>query len=252
MKKSKISIAFIVITVIICLCCDGLLIVHYNYKEQKLYSMETPMDIANEYMQPKYERHWRRLKGVFHAGKDSRKGNYMVGRKVENIGRTYFSKVLGINSTLVYCETEIEDTWIEISSGYHSIFESIGVYVKVYNEDKGYWEDRDFMLEYDNGEYIVTEYNYMEEEEFPNKAGLEEVTGMTIEEIVEIAEKQQEECENMLYEMKEAELKRNQIVFLLGLLLVNGIGIWLIIWKGIKGKKVKQEERVSCTETGER
>lgn len=87
----------------------------------------------------------------------------------------------------------------------------------------------------------MTEYNYIEEEEFPNKAGMEEITGMTIEEILEIAEKQQAACENMLYEMKEAELKGNKIVFLLGLILVNGTGIWMIIWKGLKRKYYKEQ-----------
>ena len=240
MKKGKINIVFIVITVIICLCGDYLSIVRYNSKRQKIYTLETPMDIANEYMQSKYGRHWKRLNGVFSARKDNRIGRYVVARRVRNVGRIYFSKQLDMDSTSVHCETKIEGTWIEISSWHPSLYKKVGVYVQVYNEDKGYWEGRDFIMEYEDGEHL------------PNKAGLEEITGMTIEEIVEIAEKQQEACENMLYEMKEAELKRNQIVFLLGLILVNGTGIWLIIWKGIKGKKVKQEERVSCTETGER
>ena len=250
MKKGRINIVLVVAVVIICLCSDALFMVNYHYREQKLQGMKTPMDIANEYMQFKYGGHWIRLDSVFYAGENDREGTYEVGRRIENIGGTYFSKRLDIDSTSVYCETLIEGTKVEISSWYNSMFKKVGVYVQVYNEDKGYWEGRDFIMEYEDGEYIP--YERIGVEHFPNKAGLEEITGMTIEEIVGIAEKQQEECENMLYEMKEAELKRNQIVFLLGLLLVNGIGIWLIIWKGIKGKKVKQEERVSCTETGER
>ena len=239
MKKNRIRIVLIVVIILICLCCDSLLIVHYNYKNQKLCNMETPMDIANKYMWPKYEEYWRRLKGVFYAGEDSRKGRYVVGRAMQ-IGNVYFSKPLNVNSKTtregtIHCETKIEGTQIKISSGYNSLFKSVGVYVQVYNEDKGYWEGRDFIMEYEDGEYIP--YERIGVEHFPNKAGLEEITGMTIEEIVGIAEKQQEECENMLYEMKEAELKRNQIVFLLGLILVNGTGIWLIIWKGLKRQK---------------
>lgn len=107
---------------------------------------------------------------------------------------------------------------------------------EIYNGDKGYWENRSFFMEYDDGEYIVTEYKYIEEEEFPNKSGLEEVTGMTIEEIVEIAEKQQAACEDMLWEMKESELRRNKVRLFLGLLMVNGTGIWLIIRRGLKKK----------------
>lgn len=245
MKKGKINIVFIVITVIICLCCDSLSIVRYNSERQKLYILETPMDIANEYMQSKYGRHWKRLNGVFSARKDNRIGRYVVARRVRNVGRIYFSKQLDMDSTSVHCETEIEGTWIEISSWHPSLYKKVGVYVRVYNEDKGYWEGRDFIMEYEDGEYIP--YERIGVEHFPNKSGLEEITGMTIEEILEIAEKQQEECENMLYEMKEAELKRNQIVFLLGLILVNGTGIWLIIWKGLK--RQKKDGHITETET---
>lgn len=203
------------------------------------------MDIANEYMQSKYGRHWKCLDGVFSARKDDRIGRYVVARRVRNVGRIYFSKQLDMDSTSVHCETEIEGTWIEISSWHPSLYKKVGVYVQVYNEDKGYWEGRDFIMEYEDGEYIP--YERIGVEHFPNKAGLEEITGMTIEEIVEIAKNQQEECENMLYEMKEAELKRNQIVFLLGLILVNGTGIWLIIWKGLKRRK--KDGHITETET---
>lgn len=245
MKKGKINIAFIVITVIICLCCDGLLIVHYSYKNQKIHSMETPMDIANEYMCSRYDEHWKRLKGVFSAKEEIRDWEYVVGRRIENIGRTYFGKALSKNSLFIGCRTQIEGRGIEIWSGYQYLFKSISVYVSVYNEEQEYWEKKHFVLEYEEGEYIVMEYVHTEKS--PNKAGLEEATGMTMEEIVEIAEKQQKACENILYEMKEAELKGNKIVFFLGLLLINGTGIWLIIWKGLK--RQEKDEHITGTET---
>lgn len=249
MKKDRIRIVFLVVIITICFCCDCLFIVRYNSKRQRIYTLETPMDIANEYMQSKYGRHWKCLDGVFSARKDDRIGRYVVARRVRNVGRIYFSKQLDMDSTSVHCKTKIEGTWIEISSWHPSLYKRVGVYVQVYNEDKGYWEGRDFMLEYEDGEYIVTEYKYMEEEEFPNKVGLEEVTGMTIDEILEIAKNQKEECENMLYEMKETELKRNKVVFFLGAVLVNGTGIWLIIRKGLK--RQKKDGHITGTETAQ-
>lgn len=235
MKKGRINIVLVVAVVIICFCSDALLMVNYHYREQNLQGMKNPMDIANEYMRPGHEEDWRKLDGVFYAGKDSRKGTYEVGRVTENIGRSYFTLYLIERCSLVNCSTKIEGTNVEISSSYPLGFLNVGAYVTVYNEDKGYWEGRDFIFKCEDGEYIP--YECIGVEDISNKAGLEEITGMTIEEILEIAEKQQEECENMLYEMKEAELKGNKIVFFLGLLLVNGTGIWLIIWKGLKRQK---------------
>lgn len=236
MKKTGINIAVIITIVIICLCCDSLLIIYYNSQNQKLHSMEKPMDIANEYMQSKYNGHWRKIERVFSARKDRRMGRYVIGRGMENIGSSYFSVPVGENVWSVHCETRIEGFQIiTISSAYNSWDTGVGVYVKVYDGDKGYWVDQSFMLEYDDGKYFVKEYELMEED-IPNKAGLEEATGMTIEEILEIAKKQQEDCENMLCEMKEAELIRNKERFFMGLLLVNGTGIGLIIRKRFKEK----------------
>ena len=245
MKKGKISIAFIVITVIMCLCCDGLLIVHYSYKNRKIHSMEDPMDIANEYMSSRYDEHWKRLKGVFSAREEIRDWEYVVGRRIENVGRTYFGKALSKNSVFIGCSTQIEGSGIEIWSGYQYLFKSISVYVSVYNEEQEYWEKKHFVLEYENGEYIVIECMYAEE--FPNKAGLEEATGMTIEEIVEFAEKQQAACEDMLWEMKKSELRRNKVRLLGGMVLINGAGTWLIIRKGLKGQK--KDGHITGTET---
>lgn len=85
MKKTGIRVVLIAVIILMCLCCDGLLMVHYNYKKQKLYNLETPLDIANEYMQPKYEGRWRRLNDVFYAGKNERERTYEVGRRMGNI-----------------------------------------------------------------------------------------------------------------------------------------------------------------------
>lgn len=238
MKKNRVNIVLIITAVIICLCCDSLLLINYNYKNQKLHRIEKPMDIANEFMQSKYDEHWKRVERVFSAGKN-REGRYIIGRGMENIGSSYFSDPISKsdNGLYIFCETEIRGFQIiTISTSYNSLSwnKSVGVHVKNYNGDKGYWEGGGFSLEYDDGEYIPLEF--IDDESIQNKSGLEEATGMTIEEIVEIAEKQQEECENMLYEMKEAELRRNKEVLFLGLLLVNGTGVWLIIQKGLKKK----------------
>lgn len=240
MKKNRRNIVLIITVVIICLYCDSLLLINYNYKNQKLHSIEEPMDIANEFMQSKYNAHWKRVERVFSAGKN-REGRYIIGRGMENIGSSYFSGPISKKGLYISCKTRIEGFQIiTISSSYNSLSwkQSVGVLVKIYNGDKRYWEDRVFLLEYDDEEYTPLEF--INDEYTPNKAGLEEATGMTIEEIVEIAEKQQEDCENMLYEMKEAEMKGNKRWLFKGLLRVNGIGIivgiWLIIRKGLKKK----------------
>lgn len=247
MKKNRIKIVLIITVIIICICCNSLLIIYYSYKNQRIHGMEHPMDIANEYMRPRYDGHWKRLDNVFYAGRKNSSRfsadykQYRVGKAMDDVGSSNFSKSIG-KDNMIYCKTIIRGFQIiEISSWYWDSpwwGDGMGIYVgvKFYDGDAGYWDRREFALEYEDGEYIVKEFIHGENKEIPNKAGLEEETGMTMEEILEIVGRQQEDCENMLYEMKEAELKRNKEGLFLGLLLVNGAGLWTVIRKGVKKK----------------
>lgn len=81
---------------------------------------------------------------------------------------------------------------------------------------------------YENGAYNVKGFDNEEHFETSGEE-LEEKTGMTMEEIVDLAYEDQELLEEMMFEMKEYELHREKTSLWKKLLWVNGISLAFIL-----------------------
>ncbi|MBP3421536.1 MAG: hypothetical protein J6K37_04630 [Lachnospiraceae bacterium] len=242
--KNKIKKVLIVAGIlIIYIVASFFMIREYNWNRQNITGPETPIEIAREFMQKRYNYHWGILMGMNYAGRDT--GHdvayvYEIGKRHKDYTWYYDmildGAILGEAGQAVGCEREIRDKKTKISTTYSYPTDYISMIlgdVAIYNVKGGYWETGYFGLEYIDGEYIVADWF---DEGFTTEEEIEKYTQMTIDEIVAIAYEDQENLEKILYKMQKRTLYAETIRLIVEILLLTLGSEWLIRRKVRKGK----------------
>ena len=221
-KKTYLLIIFVFIiyfTLIACIINDCRQITQdyvakYKLHIEKISNLEDdPLALAEEFMQSKYDKHWNSLKGCW--GRISRDmigyyelGTYIVSGKsatrfykeLENTNKNSenfeSTNIRVICNAYVNDKSEFDNKDIIIVFNYDNSIQSITVNIKSYGPDSP--ETVIFNINLTDGNYVADEPN------------AEELTSLTIEEIVETAELNQKGFEDLMYAMKEHELEESK------------------------------------------
>lgn len=251
--KSKCKNVLIVAGIlIIYIVASFFMIREYNWNRQNITGPETPIEIAREFMQKRYNYHWGILMGMNYAGLDSRNeiaSVYEIGKIRKDYALFYDMIIeypvlekLGVEvGWKVGCKRGIRDDRLKISSNYFyglGYIDEIYGHVKVYNDKEGYWEKEYFGLEYVDGEYRVANWF---DEGLKTEEEIEKYMQMTIDEIVAIAYEDQENLEKILYKMQKRTLYAETIRLIVEILLLTLGSEWLIRRKVRKGKNASEE-----------
>lgn len=214
--------------------------------------------LAQKYMNTKYNLYWFLVDGMSSGGKPNNTDLYVYEvatweRKGEEkchirYGITKENRESEEQRIAIGCEKTIGSAGVTIWSQYFgkpSEIDMITGSVDVYNEEYGYWEEQGFVLEYVEDQYILQQYW---EEAIGKDEELEEKTGMTIEQITEIAVEEQVRLEKMVLKVRGRDKIFVLMTSLVKLLLLNGIFIAVFlyfVWKARinnRGIDVKDKE----------
>lgn len=212
----------IVLYIILC----GKVIGSYWEYQKTLESLNTPLEMAETFMAPEYDARWEDIDKVARGRIDPRFSaeyeiltwiipnvDYTEYRKYDNwqfidcerdfAGHTY-EKGTDFLMYSYMVKKEVVSNAVRTTEISISLNGSTNVRVVVSNQsrDTGDIESYGFNLTEENGEYIVNDGDTGED--------IEKHTGMTMEKIVEIAEKNRQGFEDIMYEMKEHEIRRNK------------------------------------------
>ena len=193
-------------------------------KVREVEELETPREIANHFMREEYNRRWYDMKGVDPTNR--RTGDYKdliyeisrkdgddslyfrIFRDRENLEAWGDTKERGIT-----CKRCFDLPEMYVCSRYYdhgNKIDWVGGMVTIFYDSGGFWEEWEYFsfdISYDNGEYVVAPTGGIASgNEIEDEDELIEKTGMTVEEIVETAYRDQEIMEETMYEMKAYEL----------------------------------------------
>ncbi len=184
----------------------------YKLHIERISNLEdNPLTLAEEFMQTKYDKHWASL-GVIGNYNDWRmKNDYELGaRIIPERYHTIFTRYNRIRrdgsirdrvpenqDLLITCqayandESEYDTKSIVIAFNYNNSIRSITVYIDYHGDNPA--EPVNFNIDLIENEYVA------------DRTNAEELTGLTIEEIVETAELNRKGFEDLMYAMKEHE-----------------------------------------------
>ena len=217
-----------IIYIAMILAVDAFLIIRWvtvrQEKVREVEKLETPREIANHFMREEYNRRWYDMKGVTggRIGFYEFKGEYFyeVDRRDEN--DLSFSIVRDADNIdawgdtkerAIICERHLDSPKVDFNSCYYNHgnqIDEIRGSVTIYYDSKRYgekWEKFYFIILRENEEYMVDPIaEIFSGNKITDEDELIEKTGMTVEEIVETAYRDQEIMEETMYEMKAYEL----------------------------------------------
>ena len=215
-----------IIYIVLILAVDVFLITRWitvrQEKVREVEKLETPREIANHFMREEYNRRWSEMKGVtgerigpyefkekyFYevVRRDENGLNFSIVRDADNIDAWGDTK-----ERAIICERRLDSPKVDFNSGYYNHgnqIDEIRGSVTIYYDSKRYGEKFYFVILYDNEEYMVDPIAeiFSDSNKITDENELKEKTGMTVEEIVETAYRDQEIMEETMYEMKAYEL----------------------------------------------
>ena len=220
-RKTYLSIACISIiyfTLIACIINDCRQVTkdyvdEYKLHIEKISNLEdNPLTLAEEFMQTEYDKHWDSLNGCWGRTPWDMAGNYELGCYIiperyatcfyRNNRKEHNSDEFpeGVN-TIINCYANANDKpnldkTIMISFTYNGNSPDILGHITYHGDNP---PDRvSFVISLVDDEYIT------------DKTNLEELTGLTVEEIVETAEINRKGFEDLMYTMKEHELEESK------------------------------------------
>ncbi len=221
-KKTYLLIIFVSIiyfTLIACIINDCRQITQdyvakYKLHIEKISNLEDdPLALAEEFMQTKYDKHWKSLGcyGEF----DAWRGNidYELAAKIvpgksatsfkryniDDYERDRFPEDMNMRiacSAYVNDKSENDVKTVEVVFTYGNSIQNVTVYVDYHGENPA--ESVHFNISLIENEYVADRIN------------AEELTGLTIEEMVETAELNRKGFEDLMYAMKEHELEESK------------------------------------------
>ena len=204
------------------------LVKKYEANIIEIDELQTPVEIADKYMYDEYNGYWMDLDDVLLAGEDEHFSSthvyelYAIKKVGEKKHELHYvivdSSEYGISCRTVtdYPGTRIIHRWYE----QEDIIPRIDCSVDVYGGDMTGWIDEYFELFYEDNQYYMCRDDgemvrrYSETE----VAEIEAKTGLTLEEMVDIAYDAQAKLEELIYDVKEQAKvieKRNLILKLL-------------------------------------
>ena len=246
MKKRSGNLIFIAVVLILDFVISLGWITGTAMKVKEISGLETPKAIAAKYMKTEYDMEWRELEDIWHAERDNHIGTkyiYEISKNNEKEGYPYIVfeiytdlEIMDMWGTIeeqgIICKRMIDIPRMTIESAYschNNIIECILGSVDTYNADKKMWVEQYYMIYYENGEYNLVEYRNKGDNDIVLKPEeFEKNTGMTIQEIVDIAYEDQKELEETMYEMQEHMLEKKKASLWKKLLWTNGISLILI------------------------
>lgn len=254
-----VSISIIYFTLIACIINDCRHITQdyvakYKLHIEKISNLENdPLALAEEFMQTKYDKHWKSLGcyGEF----DAWRGNidYELAAKIvpgksatsfkryniDDYERDRFPEDMNMRiacSAYVNDKSENDVKTVKIAFTYDSSIQNITVYIDYHGENPA--ESVHFNISLIENEYVADRIN------------AEELTGLTIEEMVETAELNRKGFEDLMYAMKEHEPEESKkdlnsnleslyaiAAFLVVILLILWITVLIVIIKPKSGNK---------------
>ena len=261
-KKTYLLIIFVSIiyfTLIVCIINDCRhitqdYVAEYKLHIEKIRNLEDdPLALAEEFMQTKYDKHWKSLGcyGEF----DAWRGNidYELAAKIvpgksatsfkryniDDYERDRFPEDMNMRiacSAYVNDKSENDVKTVKIAFTYDSSIQNITVYVDYHGENPA--ESVHFNISLIENEYVADRIN------------AEELTGLTIEEMVETAELNRKGFEDLMNAMKEHEPEESKndlnsnleslyaiAALLVVILLILWITVLVAIIKSELGKK---------------
>ncbi len=238
-KKTYLLIIFVSIiyfTLIACIINDCRHITQdyvakYKLHIEKISNLEDdPLALAAEFMQSEYDKHWDSLKNCW--GKENLVGGYelhsyiIAGRYATSFfweGKNNYDKGnqdLKITDMEILCNAHADnetdqDKSIIIAFTYGNSIQNMAVYIDYHGENPA--------------ESVYFNISLIENEYVADRINAEELTGLTIEEMVETAELNRKGFENLMYAMKEHELEESKNEFNSGLKRLYTIAALLIV-----------------------
>lgn len=256
---SIVSVSIIYLTLIACIINDCIhttqeYVNEYKLHIEKINNLEdAPIILAKEFMRTEYDKHWKAL--GYYGEYDAWRGNIdyeLAASIIPGKGSTVFNRY-NINDSeynqsaedadiLIICkaytsEREERDTkTVKISFTYNNPNSNIGGIIQYHGEKHP--ESVSFSINLIEGKYVA------------DRTNLEELTGLTVEEIVEIAETNRKGFEDLMYAMKEHEPEESKkdlnsnlessyaiAALLIVILLTLWITVLVAIIKSESGKK---------------
>ncbi len=241
---------FMRITLIVCMIACGiwtvwrgkLIVEKYEANMAEIDALQTPVEIVDKYMYDEYNGYWMDLDDVLIAGDDERFVTAHVYEIIikEKVGGEKYELYCMIRESAengIYCETVTGYPGTHIISRWYdwqNTIPRIDCSVDVYGGDMTGWIDEYFEIFYEDGQYYMcrddgeTVRRYSEAE----VAEIEEKTGLTLEEMVDIAYDAQVKLEELIYDVKEQakviekeRLIRRLVILSIQPLCLIGVGI---------------------------
>ena len=213
----------------------------YKLHVEKISNLEdNPLTLAEEFMQSEYDKHWDTMKGCWGRIPWDMTGDYELGSYIipERYATCFYRNNRtehnadefpeGVN-TIITCyanandKSELDKT-IMISFTYNSNSFDILGHITYHGDNPP--ERVSFVINLADDKYVA------------NKTNLEELTGLTIEEIVETAELNRKGFEDLMYTMKEHELEESKndlntslknLYTLAAFLIIVLLAVWIVV-----------------------
>ena len=247
MKKGQVGF---VIYIAIVLLIDSFFclkwVTGYESTKKEIGRLTEATEIAEKFMRPEYNRSWKEIGTSGQETRDSVDSvniyEYRVHKDISESNYIYFElwdwsefwktqtfesngKEKGITCIhhINNGEVEISTVYIEKDKPIASIIVSINAFDETYG-----WGEKYYKICYENGKYNIKSY---EDEEYleTDREDFEREVGMTVEEIVNVAEEDQELFAETMGKMKAYELQREKVVLRKRLLWANGIGLAFVL-----------------------
>lgn len=216
-------------------------VTEYNLHIEKISNLEDDtITLAEEFMQSVYDKHWDTMKGCWGRIPWDMAGDYELGSYIipERYATCFYRNNRtehnadefpeGIN-TIITCYANANDKpdsdkTIMISFAYNANNPDILGHITYHGNNPS--ERISFVISLVNDTYVA------------DKANLEELTGLTIEEIVETAELNRKGFEDLMYTMKEHELEESKndlntslknLYTLAAFLIIVLLTVWIVV-----------------------
>ena len=191
----------------------------YKLHVEKISNLEDDtITLAGEFMQSEYDKHWDTMKGCWGRIANDMVGYYELGIYIipERYATLFYRKITNnidksnqntdsfskVSDTHIICnayannKSEFDNKNIVIAFNYYDSISSITVYIEYFGGNS--LETVIFNIDLIDNEYVA------------DRIDAEELTGLTIEEIVEAAELNRKGFEDLMLAMKEHELEESK------------------------------------------
>ena len=249
MKKGQVGfVIYIAIVLLIDLFFCLKWVTGYESTKEEIGRLTEAAEIAEHFMKPEYNGSWQ---GIGASGQETRDSaesyniyEYRIFKSISENNYIYFEIWDESGSwekqwekysdeRRITCIHRMSDSGIEVKTDYveqTDQIENISVYKNSMDSRySGYFDEAPYYrILYKNGEYHIESYGDGESAE-ADREDFETEIGMKVEEIINVAEEDQELFAETMGKMKEYELQREKEVLRKRLLWANGISLTFVL-----------------------